>query len=54
LLLVYVLYPDLLPTIVGSLMLRSSTTIRLIMMMGLLFGVWLIGIRPDSVLMILR
>jgi hypothetical protein len=46
-------YPDLLPTIISSLMLRSSTTIRL-MMMGLLFGGCFIGIRPDSVLMILR
>jgi len=54
LLLVYVLYPGPLPTVISSLMLRSSPTIRLIMMMGLLFGVRLMGIRPDSLLMILQ
>ena len=46
------LYPDLLPTAISSLMLRSSTTIRLIMAMGLFFGVWLIEIVPDSVIFV--
>jgi hypothetical protein len=41
-----VLYPDLLPTTISSSMLRSSTTIRLIMMMG--FGILLIEMAPDS------
>jgi hypothetical protein len=52
--LAYMFHPDLLPTIISSLMLRSSTTIRLIMMMGFAFGVWLIGIRSYSVLRILQ
>jgi hypothetical protein len=43
------LHPDLLPTANSSLRLRSSTTIRLIMAMGLFFGVSLIEIRLDSV-----
>jgi hypothetical protein len=44
------LYPDLLPTAISSLRLRSSTTRRLIMAMGLFFGVSLIEIKPDSVI----
>jgi len=44
------LYPDLLPTAISSLRLRSSTTRRLIMAMGLFFGVLLIEIRLDSTL----
>jgi hypothetical protein len=43
-------YPDLLPTIICSLMLRSSTRMRLIMVMGLFFGLSLIEMGPDSVL----
>jgi hypothetical protein len=45
-------YPDLLPTIIGPSMLRSSTTRRLIMMMGLFFGLSLIEMGPDSVIRI--
>jgi hypothetical protein len=46
------LQPDLLPTTISSSMLRNSTTTRLIMMMGLFFGLSLIEMGPDSVIRI--